>query len=495
MPGSRSPAERPASPPSPEPDPGECSEDAARLAGPAAGAPCRPALPAAGAPGSAPGEAPAGSAPRLALALGVLFALAGSGSSAAAVALPGLGTALDVPASATAWVLSVYVLALAVTTAVYGRLADLAGVRWPLVAGVVLMAGGALLGAVAPTLPVLLVGRVLQGAGAGAVPVLATALLSARYSGEVRAAALTRVAGVAAAGGALGPFAGGLLQTWVGWRVVLALPAVGLLLLPLIAPAAARRGRGGPFDVPGAVLVTACAAGLVLLVQSPAAGVTVALAGAALLAVGGSAAAVHLARTPLGFLPRRVLTSGAAVTAAGCAAVVPAGWFGLLLAVPDVLTARGWSPLLTGASLVPAAAVGLFASRYAGRLLARAGAVRTLALATALTVFALLDAAVAAAAGIPALLCLAVAVVSAAFSVGQPALVEIVGAAVPVADRGVALGAATLLFLLGGGVGTAAVAGVGALTGTAVALVVLAALPAAATLVAGVWSVRAARAG
>ncbi|WNV73567.1 MFS transporter [Geodermatophilus sp. DSM 44513] len=489
MDGPRSPRERPATAPAPGPD--GYSEQAARLAGTAAGAPCRPVAP----PAGATAQVPARTAPRLALALGGLFALAGSGSSAAAVALPGLGTGLDVPASATAWVLSVYVLALAVTTAVYGRLADLAGVRWPLVAGVGLMAGGAVLGALAPSLPVLLVGRMLQGAGAGAVPVLATALLSARYTGEVRAAALTRVAGVAAAGGALGPFAGGLLQTWGGWRAVLVLPAVGLLLLPLIAPAAGRRGRGGPIDVLGAVLVTACAAGLVLLVQSPAAGVTVAVVGAALLAVAGPAAAVHLARTPLGFLPRRVVTSRAAVTAAGCAAVVPAGWFGLLLAVPEVLTARGWSPLLTGASLVPAAAVGLFASRYAGRLLARAGAVRTLALASALTVFALLDAAVGAAVGIPALLAVAVGVVSAAFSLGQPALVEVVGAAVPAADRGVALGAATLLFLLGGGVGTAAVAGVGALTGTAAALAVLAVLPAVATLVAGVWAVRTARTG
>lgn len=457
-----------------------CTEQAAPLVATAAGVPCRPLVPGGVGEHSA---SPQESASRLALVLGGLFALAGSGSSAAAVALPAVGADLRVSAGATAWALSGYVLALAVTTAVYGRLADVVGVRRPLLAGGVLMAGGALLAAAAPSLPVLLVGRVLQGAGAGAVPVLATALLTSRFSGAVQASALARVAGFAAAGGALGPFLGGLLEISLGWRAVLALPATGLLLLPLVAPSASRRGQGGRLDLIGAGLVVAFASGVVLLLQSAANGAVVAVVGGVLLAVSGPAAALHVRRRPDGFLPRRVISARRPVLAAVCAAVVPAGWFGLLLVVPTELAARGWSALLTGAVLVPAAAAGLVGSRFAGRLLDRLGGFRSLAWASAMTTLAL----VLAAARLPVLLAAAVAVVSAAFSLGQPALIRIVSVAVPAADRGVALGVATLLFLLGGGVGTATIAGIGAIAGSSTALLVLAACPALTTVLAWRW--------
>ena len=68
---------------------------------------------------------------------------------------------------------------LAVTTAVYGRISDLVGVRAPLLAGLVLMSVGALVAALAPTYGVLLSARMLQGAGAAAVPTLGVAILSA----------------------------------------------------------------------------------------------------------------------------------------------------------------------------------------------------------------------------------------------------------------------------------------------------------------------------
>jgi MFS family permease len=61
--------------------------------------------------------------------LGLLFGLAGMGSSSAAVTLPLLGDDLGVDAGLAAWAISLYVLMLAVTTALYGRISDLVGVR------------------------------------------------------------------------------------------------------------------------------------------------------------------------------------------------------------------------------------------------------------------------------------------------------------------------------------------------------------------------------
>ena len=64
-----------------------------------------------------------------------------------------------------------------------------------------------------------------------------------------------------------------------------------------------------------------------------------------------------------------------------------------------------------------------------------------------------------------------------AFGLGQPALMEAVGDAVADDVRGVALGIATLFFLVGGGVGSAVVGGLGDVLGMPTALLLLAALP------------------
>src|SRR5688572_10872757 len=121
------------------------------------------------------------------------------GSAAVAVTLPAIAADLGLSTGGSAWIISLYALMLAVATAVYGRLADLAGIRLPLTVGVGLMTTGAVLGAFAPSYEVLLSARLLQGAGAASVPTLGMAIVSAKYEGSVRTAALGRVAGVAAA--------------------------------------------------------------------------------------------------------------------------------------------------------------------------------------------------------------------------------------------------------------------------------------------------------
>ena len=65
----------------------------------------------------------------------------------------------------------------------------------------------------------------------------------------------------------------------------------------------------------------------------------------------------------------------------------------------------------------------------------------------------------------PVLLVAAVVAVTFAFGLGQPALMEAVGDAVTEDVRGVALGIATLFFLVGGGVGSAVVGGLGDVLG------------------------------
>ncbi len=414
---------------------------------------------------------------RVPILVGLLFGLAGLGSSSAAIALPVMGADLDVSTGVGAWAISLYVLMLAVATAIYGRISDLVGIRLPLVVGVSLMTVGALAGALAPNFGTLLVARILQGAGAAAVPTLGVALVSARFVGAAKGAALGRVAGMAAAVSCLGPLAGGVVEGLLGWRVVIALPMLGILLLPLLWRSIPTEGSGARLDLFGAALVAATAAGVVLLVQSPSTGSTVALVGGVLAVLGVPAVAAWIRRRPHGFLPASVIHNAAVIRSALAAGAIPAAWFALLIAVPAVLVGVGWEPWQVGVALVPSAVTGLMTPRFAAPLLSRVGPTRSLGLAALISAAALALAALGAYATSATLLVTAVVGVTLAFGLGQPALMEAVGEAVSDDVRGVALGVATLFFLVGGGIGSAVVGGFGEVLGMPYALLLLAALP------------------
>jgi MFS family permease len=417
----------------------------------------------------------------VALLLGALIGLSGMGTTAVAVALPDMVQHFHVPTDRGVWVISAYAISLAVGTALYGRAADNAGVRTPITVGAVLLAVGALLAALSPSYGTLIGARRVQGAGAGAAPVLTLATLRVMYDGPVRSTALGHLAGTAVAVTALGPVAGGLLTDTFGWEAAMLFPALSLLVVSALWRTLPSGGTGARLDYPGALLVAGTAAGLVLVVQSPSIGRHALLGGAVLLALGVPAVLVRVRRRPEGFLPRAVLREPVVLRSALGAAALPASFFGLLVAIPAVLSAAGWSPLGIGFALLPGALVGIFVSRYVGRVLERIGARRSIAVAAATCVVSVLLAALGAS-GAPVLMMVAMAGVYSGFTIGQPAMAAAVAEAVPPGMDGVALGLATLVFFVGGGLG-AAVAGLGAVVGHPWSLVLLALLPVAATVV------------
>src|SRR5215208_5518514 len=80
--------------------------------------------------------------------------------------LPGLAEAVGVSAADGAWLLTVYILALAGTLLVAGRLGDLLGHRRIFGLGALVYAGATAAGGLAPGFGVLLATRVAQGVGA-----------------------------------------------------------------------------------------------------------------------------------------------------------------------------------------------------------------------------------------------------------------------------------------------------------------------------------------
>ena len=214
-----------------------------------------------------------------------------------------------------------------------------------------------------------------------------------------------------------------------------------------------------------------------LLVQSPSAGLLVAAIGAVLLVLGVPAVRATVRRRADGFLPVEVIRNATVVRSAVAASAVPASWFALLIALPAVLLGEGWEAWQVGLAMLPGAVVALLVPQVTGPLLIRIGPGRSLAV-SGLVASAALVVAVAGAWWVSApVLVVAIMLVTFAFGLGQPALSAVVGDAVSPEVRGVALGVSTLLFLIGGSVGSAVVAGLSGPLGMPTALLVLAVLP------------------
>lgn len=160
------------------------------------------------------------------------------------------------PANAT-WVVTVSLLASAVTTPVSGRLGDLYGKRLVLLGSTVPLLIGSVICAVSSSLWPMIVGRGLQGMSAGIVPV-GIAALRDLLPRERLGSGIALISSSLGIGGALGlPMAAAVIQ-YSDWRVLFwtmaALAAViGVLiftLIPATPPSSAATGR---FDVLGAL--------------------------------------------------------------------------------------------------------------------------------------------------------------------------------------------------------------------------------------------------
>jgi len=192
--------------------------------------------------------------PRVVLA--VLAAAVGSFSllqSLVAPVLPTIQRELHTSASSVTWVLTAWLLSAAVATPLLGRVGDLAGKERTLVSALVAVAVGLLLAAVAPTLPVLLVGRVVQGLG-GAVFAVSFGILRDEFPAARVSSAVGVLSAVIAAGGGLGMVLAGPIVSLLGWRWLFWIP---LVVVAAVAVLARRVIPASPTRTPGRVNWTA----------------------------------------------------------------------------------------------------------------------------------------------------------------------------------------------------------------------------------------------
>lgn len=133
------------------------------------------------------------------------------------VALPQIG--LDLRESANIeWIVTAYLLALAVSQPATGWLADKFGRKRIFIGSMALFSMGSLAAALAPNVEFLIGFRVLQGLGGGAMMPVGLAMVYELFPPDRRGQAMG-IWGIAAmAGPAVGPVLGGLIVTKISWR-------------------------------------------------------------------------------------------------------------------------------------------------------------------------------------------------------------------------------------------------------------------------------------
>ena len=136
------------------------------------------------------------------------------------VAFPTLRSEFGASLADAQWVLSIYVLALGITTPVSGFLADRFGIKRIYLVGLGIFALGSFLCGIAPSLGMLILARALQGFGGGLAQPLGPAQLYRAFPIKEQGTALGLFGLALVVAPALGPLLGGWLVDAQLWRVI-----------------------------------------------------------------------------------------------------------------------------------------------------------------------------------------------------------------------------------------------------------------------------------
>ncbi|MFF8959519.1 MFS transporter [Streptomyces sp. NPDC014894] len=203
-------------------------------------------------------------------ALGLLAVSTGALESVVTPTLPLLQRELDMSPSEGALLSVMLLITGALITPVAGRFGDRYGGKRVLVRLMAVVCAGGLVSALAPSLPVLLLGQLLQGAMVGALP-LSFILVREHLPAAESKVAIGVVSGMFVGGGmagtlSAGPVAEGLSRHWMFALPTIAVIGATLLvnrLMPDDPPG--RRPDGSGVDWPGLVLLSGTLVTLMLL--------------------------------------------------------------------------------------------------------------------------------------------------------------------------------------------------------------------------------------
>ncbi|MCB1832613.1 MAG: multidrug effflux MFS transporter [Geminicoccaceae bacterium] len=157
---------------------------------------------------------------RLVLVLVIATALGPFAMQIFLPALPAIQTEFDVSAATAQLVFSLSGMAMAVATLFYGPISDALGRRPVMIAGMFIFLVGSLICVIAPTIEILIAGRIIQAAGGVGGMVLSRTIIRDIYSRDEAATAMAYVTMAMVVAPMLAPALGGILAEWMGWPSV-----------------------------------------------------------------------------------------------------------------------------------------------------------------------------------------------------------------------------------------------------------------------------------
>lgn len=188
-------------------------------------------------------------------------------ASSVNVALPAIQAELAADAVQLSWVATAYILAMAVVMIPVGRFADIHGRKKVFLAGIVVYSISCSATALVPSIAWLIALRVLQGFGAALFISTGMAILSSIFPPQRRGRALGIYTAAVYLGASVGPFVGGVMTHYLGWRSIFLI----MLLLGVASFVAVIRNikeewadsRGEPLDATGAMIYATALCALV----------------------------------------------------------------------------------------------------------------------------------------------------------------------------------------------------------------------------------------
>jgi EmrB/QacA subfamily drug resistance transporter len=157
------------------------------------------------------------------------------------------------------WVFSIYMLTSALTTPVFGKLADLFSHRHLMLVGVAIFVAGSTLCGAAQSMEALIVFRAVQGLGGGAIYALSFIVVGVLYPPQQRAKMQGIISGIWGVAAILGPLAGGLIVEHWDWRwaffVNLPVAALASALIVVGLKETERERRAHKLDFAGTLML------------------------------------------------------------------------------------------------------------------------------------------------------------------------------------------------------------------------------------------------
>lgn len=309
------------------------------------------------------------------------------------VALPTLGSEFGVGESSLEWVVTGYLLSLAIWIPASGWIGDRFGTKKTFLFALFMFTTASALCGVSWDIGSLIVFRILQGVGGGMMTPVGTAMLFRAFPPEERARASLILTVPTVIAPAIGPIIGGWLIDYVDWRWIFYVNVpmgIGGFIYCLLFLREHTEDRAGSFDVAGFVL---SGAGLALVLFALSRGPIDGWTSAPILTTGltgllcfGALTIVEL-RVDTPMLDLRLFGDRMFRNANIVYFAASASLLGVLFLLPLFLQdLRGFSAIETGFILFPSAIGVVVFAQLSGRLYPVVGPRRLLAVA--LTLFA-----------------------------------------------------------------------------------------------------------